>query len=198
MIVLGVLLGAMTLASGLLLVLEPGPVAPATIISASATDSPRSFVQQLTEFNPGVESRDWQAITIRFSGARNGSYDSINTQHHRVGLGGAAHHFVIGNGFGDEDGRTAWGFRWRNQLETPYAANAQGLVDVSTIDICLIGDGRTPPTQQQMDELVRLLHGLQRTFTISADRIHLAYSDGHEPVAFPKARLWQQLLKVVR
>ena len=198
-IVLGVLLAAMTLAGGLLLILEPGPVAPLTRISASATSRPSALGQRLFEFNPDVRQQSWTGVTIRFSGARYGSYRSINEQHHSVGLQGAAHHFVIGNGYGAEDGAIEWGFRWRNQLNSPFAPTVDGVAQRPVIDVCLVGSGQTRPTAAQMDELVRLIHNLQRTYDIAPANIELAHGpEGGVPAGFPVARLRQQLLTASR
>ena len=84
-------------------------------------------------------------------------------------------------------------------MDTPYAANERGVVEVSSIDICLIGDGtRYAPTDAQMEELVRLVQLLQKTYQIRGSEIHLAYSRDNVPIAFPKARLQAQLLSIGR
>ena len=198
-LVLCVLIGAMTLASVLLLILEPGPIAPASRLSLSVTASPAEFSQRLLQLNPSVEPRQWTGITIRFSGARYGSYSGINDQHYRIGLGGAAHHFVIGNGRGSDDGKTEWGFRWQNQDHTPYAADERGRVQQPIIDICLIGTGLERPSNAQITELVRLVQALQARFQIQPGQVRMVLdANGEIPTGFPLATFRQQLLSQIR
>ena len=95
LIVLGTLLGAMTLASGLLLALEPAPVAARQSLALRSVDQPAGIERDMFDTEPPIEAQRYAAIVIRDSGTPGGGPNSaIN------GL----YHFVIGNGQGAVNG----------------------------------------------------------------------------------------------
>src|SRR4051812_33229723 len=102
-IVLATLIGAMTLASGVLLVLEPKPggaTGPRSPIVLSSLNSMTEPEKALFETVAAPDRNAWLTIVIQQSGASEGSTDALGKLHERLGLGGLGYHFVIGNGKG--------------------------------------------------------------------------------------------------
>ncbi len=193
LIVLIVLVSAMTLASGLLLGLEPGPRHFAGPLSLSAFKTSDQLRQDVLNTSPPVEPGRWNAIAIHFSGSSYGSARTLNQWHEQQGLGGLAYHMVIGDGLGSGDGQVEFSLRWQHQLRGLSSTSANGR---NAIDICLIGDGsRHAPTEAQMQQLVRLVRILQEVCNIPAEQVYL-YTDAvtGRGRMFPVARFRQQLL----
>ncbi|MCC7205021.1 MAG: N-acetylmuramoyl-L-alanine amidase [Phycisphaeraceae bacterium] len=197
LIVLGSLLAAMTLASGVLLVLQPAPVAPLTHIRLLSTDRAVDPADQLFATTSPVQHGRWQAITISYSGAAYGSGSTVAQQHEYLGLRGLGHHFVIGNGTASPDGEIEVGFRWQHQLPSGLPVSQAAGDQQSIIQICLIGDGRkAPPTDSQLRELLWLVRNLQLRTGIPSSKVGLIDAG---PFAvgpyFPELVLRQQLFR---
>jgi hypothetical protein len=190
------LIAAMTFVSGTLLLLHPAPIPPLTHIHLLSTDDALDPAEILFDTVRPAESVGWRGVSIRFSGHSWGSIQTVSQQHQRLGLGGVAHHFVIGNGTGSGDGQIDMGFRWRHQ-EPSGLTLLERQRDPLLVDICLIGDGQSPPTSAQLRELVWLIRQLQARLTISSSQVVLA-ADGLDAVAhgFPEATLRQQLYQI--
>jgi hypothetical protein len=182
-IVLGTLLGAMTLASGLLLALEPGPVAARQGLALRSVDQPAETQRDLFDTEPPIVAQRYAAIVIRDSGTPGGGPNSAVN-----GL----YHFVIGNGQGTVNGAIIQNKRWSEQLPVPFPV-VRGLDAALTdkaIGICLIGDtNRQALTETQVQKLCWLVRQLQERFDIPAQRV-LAPANR----LFPQARLNRQLL----
>ena len=195
LIVFSILIGSMTLTSGLLLLLLPGPVAPFSGLQLQRSiDTPIKPQDML--FGATTEADRWTAIAIHFSGDSYGSARTLNELHERQGFGGLAFHFVISNGRGAPDGQIDIGFRWRWRGQISEAdgwRSAWSTAPDDEVHICLIGDGsRETPTEAQIRELVWLVRQLQNRFHISARRVRLV---GDELALFPVASFRQQLLR---
>ena len=197
----GSLIGGMTLVSGLLLALEPGPVdAPPTglnpLTAATVNNDPTKIL-----FNTSTP-RQWQRIIIHASpmGFRGDGEEALNAFYRSHGMAqGAGYHFVIRRD-GGQFGPVEISQRWRQQLPggifygTQQDATAQGLapdyfdrINGSSIGICLIGDGASEPfTAEQQDQLFWLLGQLVTRCNISADQIDAGTAAG---VLFPHAAL---------
>lgn len=192
------LLVAMTLTSGLLLLLEPGPSAPRT---APPTLMVRDRSAQTALFStvPAVESGRWDAIVIHDSRTTSGSLATLNKLHEARGLGGLAYHFVVDNGQGGDNGQIEIGSRWQQQKIGAHSTGSQGAWrNRRAIGICLVGHGdRQGFTQPQLESLLWLTHELQRKFGISPDRVYIDVdqeSGGGVGRLFPVAWCRQQLL----
>jgi hypothetical protein len=198
LIVLGALIGAMTLAGGVLLALEPRPATPAGSVLLSSVDKTVAPEKALFDTNPGIARGRWQAIVIHQSGYGSGSADSLGRAHEKAGLGGLGYHFVIGNGDGMPDGQIEASFRWSRQMVGAYASGRNSdAFNKQAIGICLIGDGnRKAPSSAQLRELVWLVRRLQQQCGIPADRVVLQGPHTGTPPAklFPVALLREQLL----
>lgn len=199
LLVLATLIAAMTLASGVLLVLEPQPLAPGSQIVLSSIDG--TIDPERVLFNtPALADRHaWSAIVIQQSGGAEGSAAKLSQLHEKLGLGGLGYHFVIGNGQGMPDGQIEAGFRWTRQIRGAFNSGVNNpALDRRTIGVCLIGDGRhQPPTESQIRELVWLVRKLQAKFDIPADRVMLQTRPEQGGVVsrlFPVADFRQQLL----
>ena len=89
LIVLGALIGGMTLVSAVLLLLEPRPVTPESQIGPlrhfGDSGDPAA---ELFETSPAPDPHRWKAIVIHHSGTSEGSARSIHRVHERLDLGG--------------------------------------------------------------------------------------------------------------
>ncbi len=194
LVVLVVLVGAMTLASGILLWAEPRPQGGLTPPSLNVVNRVPELRSELFNTTPAPASGRWDTITIHFSGSAYGSARALSQLHERRGLGGLAYHMVIGNGQGTADGMVEYGFRWKQQIAG--MSQWMGSVGGKAVDICLVGDGtRRPPTDSQMQELVQITRELQRRLNIPPQRVILMTNQttglGR---TFPVATFRQQLL----
>jgi len=190
LIVLVSLVGAMTLASGLLLLLEPsvpagwrGGVPLQKVHQATAPDD------MLFDTRVDVEAGRWRAIVIHDSGSLVGSAKTIDRAHRRLGRDGLGYHFVINNASGGEDGRIERGPRWRGQIRGAHSiGDGSQWFNEHAIGICVIGDfQRQAPTSAQIDRLVRLVQLLQTRLGIPSDEIRLPTDRYLNPAVDPEA-----------
>lgn len=178
------LLAAMSVASGLLILLEPRPMAPVGGLALSAVDRHPDAMEAIFRTPEPISPGRWEQIVVHHSGQNVGDAQSIGHLHQALGYGGLAYHFVIGNGEGASDGVIQVGYRWMRQQESVYAPRR--------IAICLVGNGdQVPPTDAQMKQLVRLVTALQIRLDIDAEdvRLHADLADVTSPgVHFPRDR----------
>jgi hypothetical protein len=205
-IVLASLVVGMTLVSTILLVLEPAPSAPPSGIALQSIT--RDADPERILFNTTLPQAPWQSIIIHDSESIAGSLETLSKRHERLGLVGVAYHFVINNGYGEQDGLNQLSFRWSRQLVGAFRmGSAEGRLDPRyAIGICLIGDGeRKAFTDAQIKELVWLVTRLQDRFDIPRENviIDVARTSGPSDPAtglgkpgrfFPVAAFRQQLL----
>ena len=193
--VLGALVMGMTLTSGLLLLLEPGPVAPLTGITLQSVDRATEPAERLFDT---TQAKPWLAIVIHDSGGLTGSSESLNTLHENAGLGGLGYHFVVNNGSGQSDGLIEVGFRWQRQFNGNYVqGEGADWFNNNAIGICLVGDAdRRSFTEAQLRELVWLVQQLQRKFGIPSDAVFVEVGGGENGPSrlFPYAWFRGQLL----
>lgn len=146
----------------------------------------------------------WTGIVVHHLGEPAGDPESVHRMHLGFGYQGLGYHFLIGNGNGLGDGVVHVGYRWNEQLPGAHAVGPQEDVhNHGSVGICLIGNGnRRPFTDKQIDELVRLVHRLQRELRIPAHRVllHDEIADGVDSPGrfFPAAGFDEQLLDVPR
>ena len=183
------LIASLSLVSGLLLVLNPVPHAPAVGPVLTVLDPSPDDLETLLVTRPPPAPGRWRGIVIHHSGASHGSAEALGRLHQSQGYGGLGYHFVIGNGDGAYDGEVQAGYRWSRQLD--------GLHTREAIAICLIGDGdRAQPSRTQINQLVKLVTQLQRRLNIPADRVYL-YRDLAETTSpglrFPAVSFRNQL-----
>lgn len=175
MTVLASLVGAMTVGSAVLLVLEPGPVRSIGGLSLSSVQgrsSPASAVSFAAD--APVAPQRWVTILIHDGGES----DEV-AQFAGLGSGSAAgvdrsgYHFVIGNGRGIPDGRIEIGALWEQQLPGRFSIGTRAELPASgAIGIRVVGDGeRHAFTDKQMRSLVWLIQSLQAQYGIPAERV---------------------------
>lgn len=196
MVVLGALVSGMTLASGVLLILEPGPVAPWSGITLQSINRVSTPEQVL--FETAGEEADWQAIVIHDSGTLAGSSRTLNDEHERMGRGGLGYHFVINNGTRQEDGLIEVGFRWDRQFAGDYVTGENAdWFHRHAISICLVGDiDRERLTSAQLRELTWLVEQLQQRYNIPRDAVYVNVGSGDETTGetnFPHDWFQQQM-----
>lgn len=193
--VLAALILGMTVTSGVLLLLEPGPVAPFPGVTLQSIDTTIAPEDRLFDI---PQPLDWQAIIVHDSGTRIGSAKTLSAAHEELGKGGLAHHFVINNGSGEADGMIEIGFRWSSQLIGAYLdGEGADWFNRHGIGICLIGDGdRGGFSDPQLRELIWLVRELQTRFNIPKRAIYTQIgSDPLQPSPrFPDAWFRAQLL----
>jgi hypothetical protein len=185
------LIGSMTVASGLLLMLEPAPLAPASELALAVVDNDPAGFEGIFATDPAVDGRRWDCMIVHHTGQAMGNAQSIGQLHQTLGYGGLGYHFIIGNGTGAGDGEIQVGFRWMRQIESVYARGA--------ISIALVGNGdQASPTTGQQAQLTSLINVLQRRLGIPAHRVflHREVADTTSPGRlFPAARFRQSLIE---
>lgn len=184
LVVLVTLVGAMTLASSLLLALEPAPMSRRPAVQLRSVDQSAQRGDDLFETNPPVRAERFSAIVIHDSGTLAGSAETIG--------GGLGYHFVIGNGQDAPDGKIAAGPRWSRQLAGAFIDESADAAPANRrpIGICLIGDtNRQAPTKLQIQNLRWLVRQLQRRCQIPGDQVVTPAGR-----LFPHSRFGRQLL----
>lgn len=166
LIVWSTLLASMTIASGLLMWLEPRPIVADRGLALAAVDSDSEQLGAVFNAPADLESDRWGRIVVHHSGQMRGDAESIGRLHRSLGYDGLQYHFVIGNGTGSGDGVIELGGRWLRQRDGVYAERA--------ISICLVGNGdKTPPTAAQMEQLAALVGVLRDRLNVPAEAVAL-------------------------
>jgi len=186
-VVLGSLIGVLTLTSALLLYLAPPPLAGETSYDNlwAADGADNHLTGSLFQTRVTATQGHWKSIYIHQSSTRAGSGAS------------SGDHFVIGNGYGCPDGQIQMTQRWNNQLSAAAPAGASS-IDSDCISICVIGDfADAAPTPNQTRRLAELVSTLQGQLGIGGDKVYLM--DGVPGAAgigktFPSAWLREQIL----
>lgn len=184
----------MTLTSGLLLLLEPGPVAPISGVTLQSVDRATEPTERLFAT---TQPKQWLSIVIHDSGSLKGSSESLNALHEKAGLGGLGYHFVLNNGSDRADGLIEVGFRWQRQFNGNYVQGpGSEWFNNNAIGICLVGDAdRRDFTEAQFRELVWLVQQLQAKFDIPSEAVFVEVGSGGTGAArFPYAKFRGQLL----
>ena len=180
----------MTVASGLLLLLEPKQVASVRGISLSSIDRVgRGEHDILLTTARDPQPMQWSAIVVH--------HTRVPSAVGRMDTGTANYHFAIRGKDPSGDGLEV-GHRWRQQLPGAYWAGPEKQwVNHHAIGVCLVSTGQEGPTEVQLEQLVGLVQGLQIKYQIPADRIVLQPGLGHVSSKgrwFPTAWFRQQLL----
>ena len=193
-VVLVMLLGAMTAASALLLVLQGGVFNPEKLNRLSKPD----LAERLFRSERPVDPAKWNTIEIHFSGQSFGSAESLDSLHYRAGLGGLSYHFVVNNGRGGDDGAIQLSQRWMRQRPgLDLKSESTPSEKPGAVSVCLIGDfERESPTEAQVRELVWLVNQLQRRLSIPAQavRIEGSWRPDEPGRLFDESDLRRQLL----
>jgi len=195
MVVLGALVAAMTVTSGLLLLLEPGPSVPRPGVALRSIDRGNEAVKPKDKlFDTDAREARWGSIVIHDSRTSQGSAQTLHYIHEQLGRGGLGYHFVIDNGPGSDDGKIEVGFRWSGQ--TPGAFFDAQMADwPDAVGICLIGDGDSGRfTEAQLKQLVWLVQQLQQRYDIPKADVYAQIGARTATSGFPDAWFRQQLL----
>lgn len=151
--VLFALMGAMTLGTFVLLLMENQPIEPMEF-SLSSPAQMRSIPSVLgTE--PGIELADWTRVEVCYR--RN--EQQLTADRGLVGDFNRTYHFVISDGSVGCDGQIFASHRWTKQLT---CIDTNGLpVSQGSIRICMVGDPEysvsTPSQAQKLEQLVTCL-----------------------------------------
>ena len=168
------LVAAMTVSSSLLLMLEPGPIAPPSRVINLRAESVGAD-GDLSLFDTTMMARPWSSILIYESGTRFDTAQSMAEAHEAAGLGPLPYHFVIENRDEGADHLVRASYRWRHQSRAEAATGPhRRWYDANAVAICLVGDShRYRPSKVQMRNLVSLIKILQDRFSIPASQVHL-------------------------
>lgn len=196
-LVLGALVLSMTVAAGVLRILEPGAVPPLGGVTLLSIESDAAERPEDKLFDVAVPERPWRAIVVHDSRTAAGSYDAIDKAHRRAGKDGCGYHLVVNNGTGGQDGRTEVGYRWKYQEPGDYLVGPNaGWYHQQAIGVCVVGDadqGAFTPSQQR--ELIWLVRQLQQEFSIPAEYVFVDVGAGDGPApGFSEGRFRQSLL----
>jgi len=200
LIVLASLVGAMTLASGLLLLLEPGPATSVQEMSLSSVErSPRRRGGDLFLTRAKAKPGRWSAIVIHCGSDVSAATPSGRRGDAQKAGGDQAYHFVVRAGDRAWTGQLEMGDRWNDQRSGAYWAGVESdWVNHHAVGIRLRqGTGRQGPTEGQLSQLVWLVQRLQTKFQIPAERVILHVDPGLVSRGgrwFPEAWFRQQLL----
>lgn len=149
---------------------------PVEVVPLSIQPSPsRSGLPSEWQPRATAAVRDWQAIVIHHAAMPSGNANTLHKVHLANGWDGLGYHFVVGNGTQSGDGEVEVGFRWRDQREGAHARARKGddnRWNLHGIGICLVGDFTTvPPSQRQMDALVRVVRALMVEYGIPEENV---------------------------
>lgn len=180
----------MTLASSLLLALEPRPVSrlePVPMQIPGETSEPLN----LFETDEPIAAGRWNSVVIHDSGFTEGSAQTLAKA---LNIDPLPYHFVISDVNGGQEQRIEVCPRWMNQ-QTANLTDDDGGV----LRICLIGDtDRQPLSDGQVRQLVWLVRHLQGTLGIADSQVYVRTGAGDAPDAgrlFPTASFRRQLLR---
>ena len=171
---------SMTLAAGVLRILEPGAVPPLGGVTLLSIERDASERPEDKLFDVANAARPWRAIVVHDSRSLSGSYDAIDKAHRRTGKAGCGYHLVVNNGTGGQDGRIEVGYRWKYQEPGDYLTgpNANWYHE-QAIGVCVVGDAdRAGFTESQVREMTWLVRNLQERFGIPAEYVFVDVGDG--------------------
>ena len=134
----------------------PMPFGPLT-----AAGAPREGAgKAVFELEVPLQAIKWRNVVVHSSRRRPGSIS-------------ARYHFVIERGPEGKVRATTTEF-WRRQVEAHHVYVPSRDWNADSIGICVKGDFSTsPPSPEQMNALIELVHTLQETCNISADHVYL-------------------------
>ncbi len=196
-VVLSSLVGAMTVASGVLLMLEPRGAATVEGLSLLSVDRV-SLSAEDSLFDTGravIQPGRWSAIVVSYGRRDGGGVVSGVGARDENGLG---YHFVVpASGREGDSAGVEVGYRWRGQEEGGYWVGPESSwVNHHAIGVC-VEDTLGGASEDQLQRLAWLVQRLQRRFEIPADRVLLHLGTGQSAAGtrwFPVAWFRQQLL----
>ena len=166
-VVLTSLVAMLTLASAILLLLAPPPLAAEGFNSLSAADH-GPFLDGIFKTAAPVKIDQWKFIYIHHSATPAGNATAL-----AIPGTGLCDHFVIGNGDGCPDGEIQIGQRWNSQ-QPPAAPPGVDPIQPTCISICVVGDfDHSMPTPIQVRRLSQLVTTLQTQFRLGSDKVIL-------------------------
>lgn len=191
-VVLGSLVGVLTLTSVLLRAMQGAPLTPDAASSLMASES-RASLNVI--FNTQVTPRPnrWSAIYIHHSRTTAGSAQDVSRT-----PDGCGDHFVVGNGHGAVDGEIQMTQRW-NLQEPADPWPGQASMEPTCISICVVGDfDRSAPSPTQLKRLEQLVQTLQEQFRIPSTHVWVPDYPGSPAGVgryFPGGAFQSQLLR---
>ncbi len=192
--ILGAMIAGITLVSGALLALEPGPsFRPSIQLAAYGPEDVETAL-----FNT-APSRMWKKIVIHDSRGIEGGQAELDDVRRRVYHmeNGAGYHFVLRR---DGD-RLELCSRWRDQLPGAFIVHDKAATawNEESIGICLIGNAqRQAFDPEQLKALVRLVGELQARYRIPANQVYVDLGTANTRTTggtFPLAAFRAQLAK---
>ena len=158
--VLFALLAAMTGGAVVLMALDNyAPSAGAYSLSSYLRLDP---VEDVVKNTLHTAPAQWTGVEVFYSQTRGGNLEELPLLAGLAGEQAPKFHFVVCNGNGAEDGRIQASPQWNGQLPS----DRDGI-----IRICVIGQGPTPATNNQVQRTNALVESLSRTFDITPRQI---------------------------
>lgn len=197
LIVLVSLVAAMTVASGLLFLLEPTATTPTQGIKLSAvTPNPQFSQELLFDLDPRAQLAPWSSIIIQES--------KPSPAHPNQTASPSGSHFWIHSAPEGSDGRIVVGQRWRRQqplsilpVTEPSPRSDNPTPDHAILIKLSCDPALHGPSDQQLHALIWLVHRLQARFSLPAHAVTYRFQDqppGSSDPLFPVAWFRQQLL----
>jgi len=181
----------LTLASAILLLLAPPPLAAEGFNSLSAADH-GPFLDGIFKTAVQPKGDQWKFIYTTISATAGGNAETL-----AIPGTGLCDHFLIGNGSGLPDGEIQISPRWNSQ-QPPAAPPGVDSIQPTCISICVVGDfDHSMPTPTQVRRLSQLVTTLQTQFRLGADKV-IVLNDTAPPASigryFPVTSFRDQIL----
>lgn len=163
---LAALLTAMTVGTGLLLVMETSPArfmgpTPSLAAHIDARETASASIERA--LHTSAPARQWQYIVV---------HDSVCPDSDNVVAG--SHFVIFANDGKGPDGEIQATRRWTDQREGDHIYLPGHDLNASSIGVCIVGDtDGQAPSAAQMDSLRVLVRQLQQRYGIPADRVVL-------------------------
>ncbi len=193
--VLASLVAGMTVVSGLLMLLQPTPIAPPGVPFSSLERGEGPSQRMLFDFERAGSERTWKSIVIHDSRGAKGDLADLDAARRQGGEPDSGYHFVVNDGSGQADGVIEASHRWDKQHDGAYLrgkGNQWEWYHRNAIGVCLMGDANQGPvTDAQLRELAWLIRQLQNRYNIPAEQVFVRVGSAAQQPAphFPQAWL---------
>jgi N-acetylmuramoyl-L-alanine amidase-like protein len=180
-----VLVGALTIGTITLMVIEAPPIHPEGRSLTAAGEPAPDPLEIVRQTEVPVQPMCWRNIVLHATGSSNGDTNA---------------HFVVDRRAGSQGLRARATKLWSQQRQTRMFSGRNSTFNSNTICIALVGDFRSaaPPVDQYRD-LLALVRALQFAFQISGGHVYLHSElapETHSPgEAFPLQDFTSRLLR---
>jgi hypothetical protein len=183
---LAALVVAMTMGSIALILMETAPIRPPVTDLSAVARPTDEFAQAVWRTAETVKVAKWRHIVVHTSA------EPLDPDFNC--------HFVVDRTPRPDGGQVRATTLWNRQLNGNHVFATGYDWNADSVAVLLVGDfSRTPPSAEQMAALVNLVHSLQQTCGITAERVYLARDIdprcGSPGAAFPAQQFNDSLLR---